>query len=167
MAPQPGPRSLLISVAVLLLLAGCGTWWQQQQRAARERLARELCRNTSAQISRRLAPITADQLALQRLSQERYIPTAAPAPPDPERSSRFSQLDRELDDERFQQQRAAWQDLEQQRRARWEQNQQQRRERVEQQLEGHLQQLAAINPRLVVGTSTNQAEIKRLSSCDG
>ena len=166
MAYKPGARALVLSVAVILLLAGCGNWWHRQQRAAQERLARELCINRRNQISERLEPIRADQQALRDIAAERYSGTPQPLAPDPQTASRYSQLDRELDEERYQDQLAAWRWRDRQGRARWQQTQRERRQRVEQQLIAHLNALAAIDPELVHERQPDEAAITRLSDCD-
>ena len=167
MAPKPGPRSLVISVAVLLLLlAGCGNWWQQQERAARERKARELCIDTRNQVTQLLGPIKTEQQALARINRERYVPSAAPSAPDPAQANRFSQLDRELDQERFEQQWLNWRSQEQQRRSRWDLNQRERRGAVQERLDQHLKQLITINPDLVRGAMINTDAVARLSRCE-
>ncbi len=166
MAAQPGARTLLLSVAVILVVVGCGSWWRHQQRAAQERVARELCVNRGNQINARLEPIRADQQALQQIAAERYKSTPQPAAPDPKTASRYSQLDRQLDEERYQEQLAAWRWREEQRRTRWQQTQAERRQRVVQQLSVHLEELAAIDQQLVRAGQPNEAAIARLSDCD-
>ena len=166
MAPKPGVRALVLSAAVLLLLAGCGSWWQEQQRAAQARLARERCINRRNTISERLEPIRADQRVLQSIADERYSASPQPPAPDPQNASRYSQLDRELDEERYQDELSAWRAAEEQRRARWQQAQNERRQQAEQQLSAHLKELAAIEPELVRNGQTNEPAIARVSNCD-
>ena len=165
MAPKAGLRSLVLAISATLLLAGCGTWWQWQQQALQRRLAAERCRQQRATIDAVLAQATADQLALKTITAEPYKPTPMPAPPDPDLASRFSQLDRQLDNERYEVQLAAWREREAQRRSRWQETQQERSGRVNNQLRQHVKALSAIDPNLVRNGRPDPVAIARARRC--
>ena len=165
MAPSTGRRVLPIAIAVTLLLAGCGAWWRYQHRAMQQRLAHERCLQKRSAIAQRLEPIKADQEALATIAAEPYVPTPRPQPPDPALASRYSLLDRQLDEERHAEQVRAWTERERQRRERWLDNQRQRSARVEQQLRRHLAELAALDASLVTGDTVNRQQLNRARRC--
>jgi len=137
----------LLSVSVVLLLAGCSPWWQRQP-ADRDSAAQQQCRAAEAERLALERQRQADTGALVTLAAEPYQPSPAPRAPDPELASRYSQLDRELDDERYASELEAWRQREQQRRQRWSDQQRQRRQRLQQRLDEHSRASAALEPRL-------------------
>jgi hypothetical protein len=165
MTPNSWRRTVLLGGAVTLLLAGCGTWWHQQQQALQQRLARERCLQQRAAIEQRLAPIEADQKALAAIRAERYVPTPRPLPPDPALARRYSLLDQQLDEERHSDQLSAWRWRERQRRQRWQLNQNERATRVEQQRRQHLKELASLDRSLIQGEAINAARIAQRRRC--
>ena len=168
MAPPLARRSLVLSLlASGLVLAGCGTWWQQHQQAQQRRLAHERCIQQRSTLTQLINAIDADQLAQKSIAGQVYRPTTQPAAPDPELASRFSQLDRELDQERYLKEMAAWNALETQRRNVWQQDQRQRQQRVNQRLDARLQELTTLDPTLVIGGQPNRSAIARRLQCPG
>ena len=163
MAPKLAPRLWVLFMAALLL-AGCGTWWQQQQ-AWQRRQAQERCLKRRSAIEQQLALIRSGQQALRAMAAQIYRPTPKPKPLDPQLASRFSQLDRQLDEERYGAALTAWRLDEQQRRKRWQRSQRERRQRLEAQLNRHLVALAGVDPGLVSSGQPDLAEIARLSDC--
>jgi hypothetical protein len=165
MAPKAGLRSLVLATSATLLLAGCGTWWQLQQQTLQRRLAAERCRQQRASIDAVLAQAKADQRALDSITAEVYKPTPTPAPPDPELASRFSELDRQLDNERYDQQLAAWREREVQRQARWGETKRERSGRASNQLRQHVKALGAIDSNLVRNGRPNPVAIAKARRC--
>ena len=160
-----GLRPLVVALAVTVLLAGCGTWWQLQQQALQRRLAVERCRQKRASIDQVLDQAKVEQQAVDRLAAEVYRPTAAPPAPDPELANRYSQLDRQLDEERYTQQREAWQASETLRRQRWQRSWQQRRQRAKQRLAVHIADLRTIDAKLVRNGRLDAAAIAQARRC--
>lgn len=142
---SPLPRLLLASV--VLLLAGCTPWWQRHQAGHDSRLQAQ-CKALEAQRLGLEQQRQADTQGLAAVTAEAYQPSPAPQPPDPELASRFSQLDREIDEERYAAALEAWRLREQQSRQRWSENQRERRQRLQQRLNDHSSALAALEPQL-------------------
>lgn len=169
MAPPLARRSLVVTALVTAvasgLLAGCGGWWRQHQRAQQRREAQERCIEQRATLTQLIGAIEADQRALKTLTEQVYTPTRRPPPPDPELADRFSQLDRELDQERYLKQSAAWNASEAERRRLWEQGQLERQQRVRQRLDARLQELTKVDPALVIGGQPNRSAIARRTLC--
>ena len=166
MAPPLARRSLVISlVAAGLLLTGCGSWWQQHQQAQQRRQAHARCIEQRATLTRLNNAIDADQRALETLTAAVYAPSRRPAPPDPELADRFSQLDRELDQERHLNAMAAWNANEAERRRLWQRDQLERQRLVRLRLDAHLQELRSLDPTLVIAGQPNRSAITKRSLC--
>ena len=150
MAPplvRRSPQPWLPLVSVVLLLAGCSPWWQRQPASQDSRLQQQ-CQALEAQRLGLEQQRRADAQGLAAVTAEAYQPSPAPQAPDPELASRYSQLDREIDEERYAAAREAWRQREQQHRQRWTANQRERRQRLEQRLNDHVRALRALEPRL-------------------
>lgn len=166
MAPPLARRCLVVTVVASgLLLAGCGSWWRQHQLVQQRREAHARCIAQRATLTQLIGAIEADQRALKTLSEQVYTPTRRPPPPDPDLADRFSQLDRELDQERYLKESAAWNVSETQRRSLWQQEQLQRQQRVRQRLDTRLQELMRRDPTLVIGGQPNRSAIARRTLC--
>lgn len=162
---RAGVRAVSVAgVLAMLLLAGCSTWWQQQRQVARQRL-HQRCLDQKRRIGLVMQQISADQAALATLAAERYVPSAQPSAPDPRLAQRYSQLDREIDLERYNQQLEAWQRRERVALERWQQTQGERRTRVQQRLAQHTNQLANLGRRLVRRGRPDPAAIVKSSDC--
>jgi hypothetical protein len=157
-------RVWLPVLAALLLLAACGTWLHQQQNWQR-RQALERCQKRRAAIEQQLGRFEVAQQTLRQIDTARYRPSPAPEPIDPERASRFSQLDRQLDAERYAAARNAWMAQERQRQALWRSEQQQRREQARQRRDQAIEQLGQIEPSLVSAGAPDPAQVASLSNC--
>jgi hypothetical protein len=158
------PKALLLSAAVMVLLAGCTTWWQQQQ-AWQRRQAMQRCQQRRAAIEQQLGRYEVAQQTLRQIDAALYRPSTAPEPIDPELASRFSQLDRQLDEERYNAAYSAWQQEEQQRRELWLREQQQRRRQATLRRSEAIEKLAQIEPSLVSAGAPAEAQVANLSHC--
>lgn len=150
MAPPLVRRPLqpwLLLASVVLLLAGCTPWWQRQPAGLTD-AQQQRCKAVEVERLALENQRQADAKALATLSAESYQPSPAPQAPDPELASRYSQLDREIDDERYANQLADWRLAEQQRHALWTEQQRQRRQRLQQRLNEHSSALTALAPQL-------------------
>jgi hypothetical protein len=164
-----------LAMAAALLLSGCQAlppWLRQLDRsrnAGQQQLeqALERCRQQQPQVELLLRQLQADAQAISTLEAERYSPSRKPQPPDPRLAARFSQLDRELDQERYDQEMARWSSREQQRQANWQQDHKQRLEQVQLQRSRHLAQLARLNPALAAGPEgrLDADAVRRFSLC--
>jgi hypothetical protein len=137
----------LLLASVVLLLAGCTPWWQRQPASQDSRLQQQ-CQALEAQRQGLEQQRQADAQGLAAVTAEAYQPTPAPQAPDPELASRYSQLDREIDEERYATALETWRQREQQRRQRWTDNQRDRRQRLQQRLNDHSKRLRALEARL-------------------
>lgn len=150
MAPLLGPHqrfSALVTAMVILLLAGCTPWWQRHPTSQPEG-RQPHCQALAAQQQLLEQQRQADAQALTALAREPYPPSPVPEPPDPELAKRYSQLDQQLDDERYDAELDAWRLREKQRRQRWTESQRDRRLRLQQRLDDHNRGLAALKPKL-------------------
>jgi len=164
MATKAGPSLLaVVTIVTVLLLAGCGTWWQQ--RLGTRQREHQRCLQQRGRIALVMQQLAADQQALSTLAAERYIPSQKPTAPDPALAERFSQLDRDIDQERYKQQLEAWQRRESAARDRWQQTHAERVSRVEGRLAQHTRSLAELNSALITGGKPDPVAIRRLSDC--
>jgi hypothetical protein len=157
MAPplvRRSPLSKLLLASVVLLLAGCTPWWQRHPAGLDAKLQAQ-CNALEAERQGLDQQRQADAQGLAAIAAEAYQPTPAPKAPDPELASRYSQLDREIDDERYATALEAWRLREQQSRQRWSANQKERRQRLQQRLNQHSRALAALEPQLRPCRSNN------------
>jgi len=149
MAPPLVRRPLqpwLLLASVVLLLTGCSPWWQRQP-ASRDKLQPQ-CKALARERQDLEQQLQADAQGLAAIAAEVYQPSPAPKAPDPDVASRYSQLDQQLDDERYNAELNAWRLREQQRRQRWLEGQTERRQRLQQRLNERRLGLDALEPRL-------------------
>jgi hypothetical protein len=139
------PLAWLLLVSVLLL-PGCSPWWQRQP-ASPDKLQQQ-CKALDRERQSLDQQRQADAQGLAAIAAEVYQPSPAPKAPDPDVASRYSQLDQQLDDERYNAELDAWRLREQQRRQRWLEGQTERRQRLQQRLNEHRLGLDALEPRL-------------------
>jgi hypothetical protein len=130
----------------VLLLPGCSPWWQRRP-ASPDKLQQQ-CKALDRERQSLDQQRQADAQGLAAIAAEVYQPSPAPKAPDPDVASRYSQLDQQLDDERYNAELDAWRLREQQRRQRWLDGQNKRRQRVQQRLNEHRLGLDALEPRL-------------------
>jgi len=150
MAPLLGPHhrtGALATATALLLVAGCTPWWQRHP-ASQPDGQQTLCKALAAEQQQLNQQLQTESQALAALTKEPYAPSPAPEPPDPVMASRYSQLDQQLDDERYAAELDAWRLREDQRRQRWNDTQRERRQRLQQRLEELNRGLQALKPKL-------------------
>ena len=140
------PLPWLLLVSVVLLLPGCSPWWQRQP-AGQDKLQQH-CKALARERQDLEQQRQADSQGLVAIAAEVYQPSPAPKAPDPDVASRYSQLDQQLDDERYNAELDAWRLREQQHRQRWIERQSERQQRVQQRLNDHRQGLNALGPKL-------------------
>lgn len=118
-------RPLAIVVLLATLVAGCSRRDDrqlQQQRAAAElqrRQALERCQRDRRQLPPLVAAFFSSRERLVAIEAEAYLPGAPPTPLDPDEQRRLATYDQEIEQEQYDQVRAAWEEQEQQRRAAW------------------------------------------------
>jgi hypothetical protein len=136
----------LLLVSVVLMLQGCSPWWQRQP-ASQDQL-QQRCKALKREHQSLAQQRQADAQGLVAIAAEVYQPSSAPKAPDPDVARRYSQLDQQLDDERYNAELDAWRLREQQRRQRWLEGQNERKQRVQQRLNEHQRELSALEPKL-------------------
>jgi hypothetical protein len=136
----------LLVVSVVLMLQGCSPWWQRQP-ASQDQL-QQRCKALKREHQSLAQQRQADAQGLVAIAAEVYQPSSAPKAPDPDVARRYSQLDQQLDDERYNAELDAWRLREQQRRQRWLEGQNERKQRVQQRLNEHQRELSALEPKL-------------------
>lgn len=143
--------------------ASVETLRQQQQQRQRLQLAARQCRQRRDELLQGLVELRRAEAALAE--RRALVPAPASAPPvwDEEKESRFSQVDQELDRQRYEQELAAWR----QRQA-VSALQRQRLDAAQQQLNRQAQRLQQRYPGLFTGPASIEVrpqELARLSRC--
>ena len=135
------PR-LLLAALLAVALVGCnGAERQRREQAERERAAaaqrqRQLdglvsrCQRQQPAVQRLVQEHDRSSTALSQLNQERYSPLPRPTAPDPAVLERFTRDDQELEQERYDQALARWQEANGAERRRWEAGQEARRQEL-------------------------------------
>lgn len=153
--PAPSPRALPPAAQA------------ERQRKQQQQLAARQCQERRQQLQQGLAEL---RRAEALLADERAASLAPPlAPPiwDEAREQRFSQVDQQLDRQRYEQQLAAWQGLRAERRAAID-RQRLRLTQAQQRLDRQAQRLQKRYPGLFTGPTSIEVkprELERLSRC--
>jgi len=111
--------------------------------------------------------------ALAKIKKETFIPPAKPTPIDPELAERYTQEDRELDEQRYQSSLLAWEQLHAERYRLWLVDHTRRERALELQVEGQAKALKQLNPAVVQRTPNrpgtlqlNHQAVEKYSHCD-
>lgn len=155
-------------------LAACG-WFPdrrlEQRKAAAEQQRRS--QEASCRRDRQLLPPLINDLRrseerIAAIEAEAYVPSAAPAPLDPDEQRRLAIYDQEIEQEQYDEAYAAWQERDDRRRAVWQRD---RRERLAQAREQRAAAVAALEAKapslLSAGDPPQliQAEAQRRLTC--
>jgi hypothetical protein len=162
---------------VLLLAAGlsaCG-WFPdrrlEQQKAAAEQQRRRQeaeCRRDRQRLQPLIAAFRRSEERVAALEAEAYVPTAAPAPLDPNEQRRLAIYDQEIEQQQYDEAYAAWQNREAQRRGTWQRERQERLAQAAQQRTAAAAALRAEAPALLSATDPpqlHQADAQRRLTC--
>ncbi|MCP9883106.1 hypothetical protein KBY65_11560 [Cyanobium sp. Alchichica 3B3-8F6] len=131
--------TLVVVAAATLLLLGCnGFGWgeAERQRAAAAARQQQLdglvsrCRQQQPAVQKLVLEHDRSVAALSQLNQQRFVPLARPAAPDPAVMDRFTREDQELEQERYAQALARWREADGAERRRWEAGQEARRQEL-------------------------------------
>lgn len=155
--PGPLPRIALLLLLLAWLPAACSRRdpaQEQRQRAAleRQRQAAERCERDRRALPPLLEALERTDRRLSAVEAESYVPSAPPEPLDPEEQRRLAIYDQEIEQERYDEAYAAWQERERPRRAAWRRDQQQRLEAAQQERREALLQIQRAYPALVSET---------------
>ena len=130
---------LVAATLLALVLAGCnGAERQRREQAAREQAAAERqldalvsrCRRQQPAVQQQVQALGRSGEALSQLNQQRYGPLPRPAAPDPAVMARFTRDDQELEQERYANALARWQEADGAERRRWQAQQEARRQEL-------------------------------------
>jgi hypothetical protein len=122
-----------------LVLVGCnGSERQGREQTARKQAAAERkldalvsrCRRQQPAVQQQLQVIGRSDATLSQLNQQRYGPLPRPAAPDPAVMARFTRDDQELEQERYTNALARWQEADGAERRRWQAQQEARRQEL-------------------------------------
>jgi len=165
---------LVLAVLMACGLTGCVRFQDQrlqQQKAAAEQLRRRQlaqCRLDQQQLPPLIDAFRRSDERVAAIEDEGYVPSSPPAPLDPDEQRRLAVYDQEIEQEKYDQSYAAWQEREAQRRAAWRSD---RRARLAQARERRAEAASAVRaqvPALVSASDPpqlNRAEVQRRLSC--
>lgn len=166
------PRRLTRSRgACLLLLAALVGGCQKAKQPPSEQLVR--CLRDRGQLVAQVAGLRPQLQALATIKRERFVPPAKPTPIDPELAERYSQEDRELDEQRYQSSLLVWEQMNAERYRLWLVDHTRRQRALELDVERQAKVLKLLNPAVVKRTPTkpgsfelNRQAVEKYSNCD-
>jgi len=157
--------------AGLLILAALIGGCQKAKQPPSEQLVR--CLRDQGQLVAQVAGLKTQLQALATIRQDRFIPPAKPTPIDPELAERYSQEDRELDEERYQSSLIVWEKMNAERYRLWLVDHTRRERALELDVERQAQALKQLNPAVVQRTPNkpgsfelNRQAVEKYSNCD-
>ena len=157
--------------AGLLILAALIGGCQKAQQPPSEQLVR--CLRDQGQLVAQVAGLKTQIQALATIKQDRFIPPAKPTPIDPELAERYTQEDRELDEERYQSSLIVWEKMNAERYRLWLVDHTRRQRALELDVERQAQALKQLNPAVVQRTPNkpgsfelNRQAVEKYSNCD-
>ena len=157
--------------AGLLILAALIGGCQKAKQPPSEQLVR--CLRDQGKLVAQVAGLKTQLQALATIRQDRFIPPAKPTPIDPELAERYSQEDRELDEERYQSSLIVWEKMNAERYRLWLVDHTRRERALELDVERQAQALKQLNPAVVQRTPNkpgsfelNRQAVEKYSNCD-
>ena len=157
--------------AGLLILAALIGGCQTAKQPPSEQLVR--CLRDQGKLVAQVAGLKTQLQALATIRQDRFIPPAKPTPIDPELAERYSQEDRELDEERYQGSLIVWEKMNAERYRLWLVDHTRRERALELDVERQAQALKQLNPAVVQRTPNkpgsfelNRQAVEKYSNCD-
>ena len=164
--PAPSRRACLW-VLLGALLGGC----QSRQQPPSEQLVQ--CLREQGQFVAQVAGLKPQLQALATIKQERFVPPAKPTPIDPELAERYSQEDRELDEQRYQSSLLVWEQMNAERYRLWLVDHTRRERALELDVERQAKALKQLNPTVVQRSPNrpgsielNRQAVEKYSHCD-
>ena len=131
------------------------------------------CLRDQSQLVAQVARLRPQLQALATLQQERFIPPAKPTAIDPELAQRYSQEDRELDEQRYQSSLLVWEQMNAERYRLWLVDHTRRQRALELEVERRAQALKQLNPEVVQRSpnkpgslALNRQAVEKYSNCD-
>ena len=167
--PQhPGKtRRVGLWLTLVALLGGC----QSRPQPPNEQLVR--CLRDQSQLVAQVARLKPQLQALATIKQETFVPPAKPTAIDPELAERYSQEDRELDEQRYQSSLLVWEQMNAERYRLWLVDHTRRQRTLELDVERQAQALKQLNPAVVQRSPNkpgslelNRQAVEKYSQCD-
>ena len=164
---QAQTRWVGLGLILVALVGGC----QKAKQPPSEQLVR--CLRDQGQLVAQVAGLKRQLQALATIQQERFVPPAKPTPIDPELAERYSQEDRELDEQRYQSSLLVWEQMNAERYRLWLVDHTRRQRALELDVERQAKALKLLNPAVVQRTPTkpgsfelNRQAVEKYSNCD-
>jgi hypothetical protein len=167
--PQRAGKTRRIGLWLILavLMGGC----QKAKQPPNPQLVQ--CLRDQNQLVALVAQLKPQLQALATIKQERFVPPAKPTPIDPELAERYTQEDRELDEQRFQSSLLAWEQMNAERYRLWLFDHTRRERALELVVERQAKALKQLNPAVVQRTASkpgsfalNRQAVQKYSNCD-
>jgi hypothetical protein len=131
------------------------------------------CLRDQSKLVAQVAGLRPQLQALATIKQERFVPPAKPTPIDPELAERYSQEDRELDEQRYQSSLLVWEQMNAERYRLWLVDHTRRQRALELEVERRAQALKQLNPEVVQRSpnkpgslALNRQAVEKYSNCD-
>ena len=160
-------RAVCVWLVLAALVGGC----QKAKQPPNPQLVR--CLRDQGQLVAQVAGLKPQLQALATIKQERFAPPAKPTPIDPELAERYSQEDRELDEQRYQSSLLVWEQMNAERYRLWLVDHTRRQRALELGVERQAKALKQLNPTVVQRTPTkpgsielNRQAVEKYSNCD-
>ena len=160
-------RQVCLLVILVGLLGGC----QKGSPPPSKELAQ--CLHDQSQLVAQVAGLEPQLKALATLKKETFVPPAKPTPIDPELAERYTQEDRELDEQRYQSSLVAWEQLHAERYRLWLVDHTERERALELAVERQAKALKQLNPAVVQRNPSkpgrlvlNGEAVEKYSHCD-
>ena len=131
------------------------------------------CLRDQGQLVAQVARLKPQLQALATTKKERFVPPAKPTAIDPELAERYTQEDRELDEQRYQSSLLVWEQMNAERYRLWLVDHTRRQRTLELDVERQAKALKQLNPSVVQRTPTkpgslalNRQAVEKYSNCD-
>ena len=160
-------RRVCLGLILGALLGSC----QSRKQPPSEQLVR--CLRDQTQLQALVAGFEPQLQALATIKKERFVPPAKPTPIDPELAERYSQEDRELDEQRYQSSLLVWEQMNAERYRLWLVDHTRRERAIELDVERQAKALKQLNPTVVQRSPNrpgsielNRQAVEKYSHCD-
>ena len=131
------------------------------------------CLRDQSKLVAQVAGLRPQLQALATIEQETFVPPAKPTAIDPELAERYSQEDRELDEQRYQSSLLVWEQMNAERYRLWLVDHTRRQRTLELEVERQAQALKKLNPAVVQRRANrpgsielNRQAVEKYSQCD-
>ena len=168
---QPSRLAQSRRVCFWLLLAALVGGCQKAKQPPNPQLLE--CLRDQSKLVAQVAGLRPQLQALATIKQETFVPPAKPTAIDPELAERYSQEDRELDEQRYQSSLLVWEQMNAERYRLWLVDHTRRQRTLELKVERQAQALKQLNPAVVQRRANkpgsiqlNRQAVEKYSQCD-